>query len=375
MATALDLPKVRARELGVPAKVLLVDDDDLELSLMSDRLLAAGFQVTTARNGEEALQLLKQEWFPVILADWQMPVMDGIQLIEQLRDSGRDSSSYFIMLSVRTDSQDLERGYCAGVDDYLSKKSSDTEILARLEAGLHTVALRRSLRESRATLALMQSQVTTSMDAKTHLVSRLQAEMARARRYRRSCSVLLLGIFPQGNASASTNEVAAEAQATTIEDSLRLQFVQALNGAIRIDVDTVVLYEADDHHLRFAIVLPETGPAEISIIRSRVRGALMQSIREHATKVNAFEVSVGAASVDPAVDRPELTAEELLTAAENCRRCMASCGARRLAAVQSSVVYQVAIPCRYGYAVADHCLELDHRYADERQSTQPAANA
>jgi hypothetical protein len=81
--------------------------------------------------------------------------------------------------------------------------------------------------------------------------------------------------------------------------------------------------------------------------------------------VDAFDVSVGAASVDPSSERLDLTAAELLAAAENCRRCMASCGARRLAAVQSSVVSQVAIPCRHGYAVADHCLELDHRYADE----------
>jgi GGDEF domain-containing protein len=149
--------------------------------------------------------------------------------------------------------------------------------------------------------------------------------------------------------------------------------MSVLQGVIRIEVDAVVQYETTDKHVQFAIVLPETGPAEISTIRSRVRAALLQCLREHSA--NSFEVSVGAASVDPSIDRPALTAGELLEAAENCRRCMASCGARRLAAVQSSVISQVAIPCRAGYAVADHCLELDHRYARERVDNAPRANA
>jgi hypothetical protein len=156
-----------------------------------------------------------------------------------------------------------------------------------------------------------------------------------------------------------------------MDDSARLAFMQALQGVIRIEIDTVVLYESSDRHAQFAIVLPETGPAEIAIIRSRVRAALTQSIRERRAMVDAYEVSVGAASVDPTIDRPALTADELLAAAELCRRCMSSCGARRLAAVQASVVSQVAIPCRYGYAVADHCLELDHRYANEQQGKAP----
>jgi DNA-binding response OmpR family regulator len=358
----LDLPKPRVRNQDVPSKVLLVDDDELELSLMADRLIAAGFQVTIANNGEEALKILERDWFPLILTDWQMPVMDGIQFIENLRERGGDDS-YCIMLSVRAASEDYERGYCAGVDDYLSKKSADTEIMARIESGLSTVALRRSLRQSRAALAISQANnEAANVDAKAHFTARLQSEISRARRYKRSCSALLLGVHPSLTAPAADR---AAIEALHIEDTARVALMQALQGVIRIDIDTVVLYESGERHVQFAIVLPETGPAEVAIIRSRVRAALLQTIRDQAAMVDAFDVSVGAASVDPSSERLDLTAAELLAAAENCRRCMASCGARRLAAVQSSVVSQVAIPCRHGYAVADHCLELDHRYADE----------
>jgi DNA-binding response OmpR family regulator len=355
------LPKLRTRDLDVPAKVLLVDDDELELSLMADRLTATGFQVTVASNGEEALKILEREWFPLILTDWQMPVMDGIQLIEKFRERGGDDS-YFIMLSVRAASEDFERGYCAGVDDYLSKKSTDTEIMARIESGLSTVALRRSLRQSRAALAISQSQSeAANSDAKTQLLTRLQSEISRANRYRRACSVLVLGVHP----SLPTANADASQTPAPLDDSARVAFMQALQGVIRIDVDTVYLYETSERHVQFAIVLPETGPAEVAVIRSRVRAALLHTIRSQGAMLDRFDVSIGAASVDPSADRKGLTANELMVAAENCRRCMASCGARRLGAVQSSVVSQVSIPCRHGYAVADHCLELDHRYADE----------
>jgi CheY-like chemotaxis protein len=371
--TALDLPKTRLREAGVPAKVLIVDDDELEVSLMSDRLGAAGFEVSIASNGEEALKILEQAWFPIILADWQMPVMDGIQFVEKLRERGGEDT-YFIMLSIRASSEDFERGYCAGVDDYLSKKSSDTEIMARIEAGLNTVGLRRSLRLSRAALATSKSRSETSYaDAKVQLTTRLQTEMARARRYRRPCSVLVLGVQPSVTAAQPESaSVAVANDANAIDDSAHVAFMQALQGVIRIEIDTVVLYESSDRHVQFGVVLPETGPAEVATIRSRVRAALVQTIREQRAIVGLYDVSVGAASVDPSIDRPELTAEELLSAAELCRNCMSSCGARRLAAVQASVITQVAIPCRYGYAVADHCLELDQHYAADREGTAQA---
>jgi DNA-binding response OmpR family regulator len=366
--SALDLPQQHVRERDIPAKVLLADDDELELSLMSDRLIASGFDVTVASNGEEALKLLDREWFPVVMTDWHMPVMDGIQLVEKLRERGGDDS-YFIMLSIRTSSDDVERGYCAGVDDYLSKKATDTEIMARIEAGLNTVALRRSLRQSRAALAITQSRSDTAfVDAKSQLLLKLQSEIARAKRYRRACSVLLLGVHPT---------VAETDSALRLDDEVRVAAMHALQGTLRIDIDSVALYDTGESHMQFAVVLPETGPAEVAVVRSRVRAALQQCLREHlrAPALAAFDVSIGAASVDIAVERSPLTPEALLAVAENCRRCMSSCGARRLMAVQSSVISQASIPCRHGYAVADHCLELDHRYADTKQPAVPQNKA
>ena len=136
---------------ALPSRVLLVDDDELELELMADRLEAAGFEVARAANGEAALQLIEQQWYPLVITDWPMPVMDGITFTEALRGRGA-TDTYIIMLTMREASVDYERGYVAGVDDYLSKRVPDAELFARITAAFNTLALRRSLKEAQAAL-------------------------------------------------------------------------------------------------------------------------------------------------------------------------------------------------------------------------------
>jgi DNA-binding response OmpR family regulator len=144
--------RLRALAQDMNLTILIVDDDELERALISDRLEARGFEVARAANGAQALALLEGPVIPVLLVDWSMPVMTGIELTEQLRARGMDES-YIIMLTARDSNLDYEVGYRAGVDDYLTKKVRDSELLARIHSGFSTFALRRSLKEVRATLA------------------------------------------------------------------------------------------------------------------------------------------------------------------------------------------------------------------------------
>jgi DNA-binding response OmpR family regulator len=89
----------------------------------------------------------------VLIFDWQMPVMDGIEFTEKFR-AGKQGETYLIMLTSRKEDFDYERGYRAGVDDYLTKGVREPELIARIHAGLHTFSLRVQLRETRAALAL-----------------------------------------------------------------------------------------------------------------------------------------------------------------------------------------------------------------------------
>ncbi len=139
--------RITALAKATQAKILLVDDDELELALLSDRLRACGLEVRCAANGEEALKELDREWFPVVLTDWQMPVMNGLELTERLRAQG-STDTYVIMLTVLDSGLDYELAYAAGVDDYLSKKRPEIELLARIHAAFSTVQLRLLLSEA-----------------------------------------------------------------------------------------------------------------------------------------------------------------------------------------------------------------------------------
>jgi len=157
--------RLRALSKDMQLTILIVDDDELERLLLADRLEARGFEVARAANGEEALALLEGPCIPVLLVDWSMPVMTGIELTQRLRARGVEDS-YIIMLTARDTTLDYEEGYRAGVDDYLTKKVRDLELLARIHSGFSTYALRRSLKEARASLKEARAALAEALAAK-----------------------------------------------------------------------------------------------------------------------------------------------------------------------------------------------------------------
>ena len=136
--------RIRTIALGSEARILVVDDDELTLALMSNLLRSRGFDVRQASDGAQALKLLEHEWFPVIITAWQMPVMNGIEFTQRLRARGI-LDTYVIMLTAQESGSDYESGYEAGVDDYLTKRLPDIELFSRIHAAYRTLNLRRSL--------------------------------------------------------------------------------------------------------------------------------------------------------------------------------------------------------------------------------------
>jgi PleD family two-component response regulator len=324
---------------ALPMRILLVDDDDLELALMADRIGSAGFEVAIAMHGEEALELLGRQWFPLVITDWQMPVMDGIAFTEALRARGIDDT-YVIMLTMREGSMDYERGYLAGVDDYLTKRLPDAELFARIHAAFNTLALRRSLKETQQALATASPvDAGTGAFTRSELLSKLESELRRAQRYGRMLSVLTIGVRVSGS-DAEPSAAALKA------------VVQALQKTIRTHVDWIARLDDNAQAPAFAIVLPEAPPAEGPKIKERVRAALA------AIPVgdSLLEFEYGLVSLDrSAGEGKKVDAADLLAVAEQCRVCTGHAGAAQLSTVQLSVAAGVTIACRHGYAVDSHC--------------------
>lgn len=114
---------------------ILLVEDDLNLStVLADYLQSKEYQVTTAANGQEAWELLSNKHFDIMLTDISMPKKNGWQLMKSVRESGMLIP--IIVLSAKTDREDIIRGYQLGCDDYLTKPFSMDILICKIEAVL-----------------------------------------------------------------------------------------------------------------------------------------------------------------------------------------------------------------------------------------------
>jgi len=112
---------------------ILVSDDDPKLLKMVRRTLAyEGFQVLTASDGRETLAQVREKRPDLIILDWMMPELDGVEVLKRLREAGDDVP--VLMLTARDTVQDRVEGLDRGADDYLVKPFAPAELLARLRA-------------------------------------------------------------------------------------------------------------------------------------------------------------------------------------------------------------------------------------------------
>jgi PleD family two-component response regulator len=367
---------------AMPLRILVVDDDELVLTLMADRLAAAGFDVVRAANGEEALALLSRQWMPLVITDWQMPVMDGIAFTEQLRARGIEDT-YVIMLTMRESSLDYERGYYAGVDDYVTKKLPDAELFARIHTGFNTLALRRSLQETRAEL-LQANPIDAESGAFSprETLTRLRSEIRRAQRYGRMLSVMTVGVhittLPDANPQVVLNlldEPAAAPQPVTTSAALAA-VVKALQSVVRTHIDWVGRLESAPGTTVFAVVLPEAAIPDGPTIKERLRSAL-DKLPAGGYDGQALAFGFGLASLERGGrDGKPVEPADLLSVAEQCRGCSGHAGAAQLSAVQRSVSIGATIACRHGYAVVSHCsFKSAQPLMEDRRESQVAPGA
>lgn len=116
--------------------ILLVDDEEKVLEFMRSFLQSEGFKVVTARTGTEALAKAKETNPVVVLLDWMMPGMSGLDVCRELRKKGRVG---IIMVSAKADEMDKVVGLEVGADDYLTKPFSLRELLARIRSVMRRI--------------------------------------------------------------------------------------------------------------------------------------------------------------------------------------------------------------------------------------------
>jgi len=119
--------------------VLVVEDEPAQREVLRYNLEAEGFRVTSANNGEEALMLVDEQRPDIIVLDWMMPIVSGIEVCRRLKSRADTRGIPIIMLSARSEEVDKVRGLETGADDYVIKPYSIVELMARVRAQLRRV--------------------------------------------------------------------------------------------------------------------------------------------------------------------------------------------------------------------------------------------
>lgn len=138
-----------AQSSGRPAqavcRILVVDDSRMQRRILSAQLARSGFAVIEAGTAEEALQLCERQPPDLVISDWMMPGMTGIEFCQALRARVRKNYVYFILLTSKTDTAEIARGLEGGADDFLIKPVSGDELRARIAAGERILRMEREL--------------------------------------------------------------------------------------------------------------------------------------------------------------------------------------------------------------------------------------
>ncbi len=143
-------------------KVLIVDDDDMALTVLERALTQAGHEVAMARHGGEALATLRADSCRLVISDWVMPEMDGLELCRRIRSEDFPGYVYVILLTSRDAASDIVEGLSAGADDFIAKPFEPDELRVRVRAGERILGL-----ETRDVAIFAMAKLAESRDPET----------------------------------------------------------------------------------------------------------------------------------------------------------------------------------------------------------------
>lgn len=159
MTEAVRSTEATPAQPGALRRVLVVDDSKMQRKILSASLSRYGYEVIEAGSGEEALEICAKAQPDLVLSDWMMPGMTGLDFCRAFRAMDRQSYGYFILLTSKNETAEIAHGLEAGADDFLTKPVSGQELRARLAAGERIVAMQAELMEKNRVISSTLSEL------------------------------------------------------------------------------------------------------------------------------------------------------------------------------------------------------------------------
>lgn len=298
-------------------KILIAEDEAIPRKLLEASLRKFGHEVLSVENGRQAWEILAKGEIRMVIADWMMPEMDGLELIRRIRKIERPCYVYTILLTARGNRQDLIEGLSAGADDYLVKPFDVEELRVRIRGGERLIRLEEELAARNEQLREM-----AMVDGLTGIGNRRAFDEALARlaeqsrRFRHPFGVMMLDIdrFKLYNDTLGheAGDLALKQTAKVVAERIRVS-------------DAAYRYGGEE----FVCLLPETDLQGAEIVAGRVREAVERCAIPHAENppTGVITVSVGVAGYHPLEHRP---AAEVVRSADHALYAAKKSGRNRV---------------------------------------------
>ncbi|WP_147109777.1 PP2C family protein-serine/threonine phosphatase [Tateyamaria sp. syn59] len=160
-------------------RVLIVDDSRLQRKILSSSVKRWGFEVYEAGSGEEALKICEDVLPDLVLSDWMMPGMTGLEFCAAFRELSQDQYGYFILLTSKSEKAEIAMGLEAGADDFVTKPVDAHELRARIAAGERILHMQRELTEKNRL-------ITDTLDELQRLYDSLDSDLLEAKKLQQS---------------------------------------------------------------------------------------------------------------------------------------------------------------------------------------------
>jgi len=302
-------------------RILAVDDSPLDLKLLTRLLTSSGHRVSTAPNGKEALARVLEETPQLILTDWVMPVMDGMELCKSLRRAQKGRQIYIIVLTGCEDEEHLVEAFEAGADDYVVKPFSPRTLCARIRAAERIIRLqeevdrdKEEIRRYAAELSIANrkleraalTDLLTGLPNRRYAMERLDQEWAGSVRHNRPlcCMIADIDHFKRVN----------DTYGHDVGDIVLRETAAVLKKTVRKD-DVVCRFGGEE----FLLICPDT-PLEGAVL---LANRLCAAVAAHDIRAPGFiggvKISVGVAVRTDSMSTPHQflkAADEALYAAK-----------------------------------------------------------
>ena len=276
--------------------VLIAEDDPVSRRILETFLVKWGYDVTVVTDGEAALAVLEGDAAPrLAVLDWMMPGLEGVQVCQRIRGRADRPYVYVLLLTARTEKQDLLRGLELGADDYLTKPFDAAELRARIRVGERILNLQDDLISAREELRFRATHDgLTGIPNRAMVMEALSREAARQVREGQPFGVVLADIDHFKNINDTYGHLCG--------DDVLKAVVERMKACIRA-YDVIGRYGGEE----FLIVVPAVEPSGAMALAERIRRTVeSQPVRTPPGEVSVT-VSLGVAVSDPKrTSAPEL---------------------------------------------------------------------